>query len=600
MSNATLENCPKAGNGVLRIEEKTCVLWDGMEIFYRAVNADVLAGVPQEKRKALIIFHRGHEHSGRYLEMIERLNLPEMPVFAWDAPGHGKSPGERGYAPSFGHLVKSADSFVAHVAETYGVPVENMIVLGHSVGAVTVAAWVHDYAPPIRAMILGTPAFRIKLYVPFAIPMLRLGHSMFGKFFIKSYVKASMLTHDAEMARNYAEDKLITRDIAVNILLGMRDTAERLIADAAAIHVPTLMLLSGADLVVDAGAQHQFFDRLSSKIKAVETYDGFYHAVFHEKDRAKPIARCRQFIVDALVRTAEPADPAAAVPINAAARAEYERLTKPASIFNPKTWMYGFGKLWMNTLGRLSYGIRLGWRTGFDSGPMLDHVYGNTARGALLIGTLFDRVYLNGVGWQGIRQRKVNMETLLGKAFEAHHTAGRAIQVIDIASGPGRYLLDAVKKYPAYDIGVLLHDRDPEGIGIGKKIAEEMQLPKVQIQQGDAFDGDHLAGITPRPNVTIVSGLYELFQDNAMLTKSLTGIHRGMQDGGYLLYTNQPWHPQLELIARVLINRDHVPWIMRCRCQAEMDGLVRNAGFEKVEERIDDWGIFTVSLARKK
>ncbi len=36
---------------------------------------------------------------------------------------------------------------------------------------------------------------------------------------------------------------------------------------------------------------------------------------------------------------------------------------------------------------------------------------------------------------------------------------------------------------------------------------------------------------------------------------------------------------------------------MRRRTQAEMDQLVRRAGFRKLEERIDEWGIFTVSLA---
>ena len=34
--------------------------------------------------------------------------------------------------------------------------------------------------------------------------------------------------------------------------------------------------------------------------------------------------------------------------------------------------------------------------------------------------------------------------------------------------------------------------------------------------------------------------------------------------------------------------------------QAEMDQLVEAAGFEKIEQRIDEWGIFTVSLARRK
>jgi hypothetical protein len=38
---------------------------------------------------------------------------------------------------------------------------------------------------------------------------------------------------------------------------------------------------------------------------------------------------------------------------------------------------------------------------------------------------------------------------------------------------------------------------------------------------------------------------------------------------------------------------------MRRRTQAEMDQLVAAAGLVKITQRIDDWGIFTVSLAQK-
>jgi len=38
---------------------------------------------------------------------------------------------------------------------------------------------------------------------------------------------------------------------------------------------------------------------------------------------------------------------------------------------------------------------------------------------------------------------------------------------------------------------------------------------------------------------------------------------------------------------------------MRRRTQAEMDELVRRAGFEKVSQEIDPCGIFTVSVARR-
>jgi hypothetical protein len=81
--------------------------------------------------------------------------------------------------------------------------------------------------------------------------------------------------------------------------------------------------------------------------------------------------------------------------------------------------------------------------------------------------------------------------------------------------------------------------------------------------------------------------------------RSLSGLAEAIEPGGYLVYTNQPWHPQLELIARTLVNREGRPWIMRRRTQAEMDELVRTAGFHKISMEIDRWGIFTVSLAER-
>ncbi|MBY0610856.1 MAG: class I SAM-dependent methyltransferase family protein, partial [Beijerinckiaceae bacterium] len=58
--------------------------------------------------------------------------------------------------------------------------------------------------------------------------------------------------------------------------------------------------------------------------------------------------------------------------------------------------------------------------------------------------------------------------------------------------------------------------------------------------------------------------------------------------------------PQLEMIARALTShRQGAAWIMRRRTQAEMDALVAEAGFRKLDQRVDDWGIFTVGLAER-
>ena len=119
----------------------------------------------------------------------------------------------------------------------------------------------------------------------------------------------------------------------------------------------------------------------------------------------------------------------------------------------------------------------------------------------------------------------------------------------------------------------------------------------VVFELGDAFDPAALQRVSPRPKVVVVSGLYELIPDNEMVRRSLEGVAKVIEPGGRLVYTGQPWHPQVEMIARVLPNREGQPWIMRRRTQEEMDDLVRSAGFSKKSMMVDELGIFTVSIA---
>ena len=147
----------------------------------------------------------------------------------------------------------------------------------------------------------------------------------------------------------------------------------------------------------------------------------------------------------------------------------------------------------------------------------------------------------------------------------------------------------------------LLRDIDPHNVEMARRRATERGLAgRVRCVTGDAFDAAGLAAIRPRPTLVVVSGLYELFPDNGPVLASLQGLAAAVADGGYLVYTNQPWHPQQEFIARVLTShRGGGPWIMRCRSQAEMDSLAAEAGFIKTDQRMETQGIFSVALARR-
>ncbi|MDB5291304.1 MAG: ynbC [Phycisphaerales bacterium] len=590
IANDSIAEAPRPGSSVECIE-RTMTTWDGAELFYRAW----LPPVPAQK--ALLLFHRGHEHSGRFIEIVRELGLEDVAVFAWDQRGHGRSPGERGWAASFSDVVRDIDTFARHISTEHGIPLDNSIVLGHSVAAIAVAAWVHDYAPPIRAMVLATPALRVKLYVPLAVPGLRMLSLAKKKVFISSYVKAGMLTHDAAQAAAYAADPLISRQIAVNILLDLHDTSTRLLADAGAIHTPTLVLTAGSDWVVKNGPPGKFFERLSSPVKKLIHYPGFHHAIFHEADRARPIADVRQFIRERF-DSAAPRVSLLKADREGFTKTEHDRLQKPLPFYCPYGLNFRGQKIFLQTMGRLSEGVRIGWETGFDSGASLDHVYQNHPRGITLLGKLIDRFYLSAIGWRGIRQRKVHLQQMLRETIARVRAQGRPVNMLDIAAGPGRYLLEVLRDTKGDDIHAILRDHNKPALEIGREMAGKMGVTSAVFESGDAFDAKSFATIKPPPSIAIVSGLYELFPSNDRVRASLGGLAEALADGGYLIYTNQPWHPQVEMIARVLRNRDGNPWIMRRRTQAEMDELVSAAGFTKLGMLIDRWGIFTVSVAR--
>lgn len=564
--------------------ERTFISWDGTELFYRSWLSD------NPTDKAMLLFHRGHEHSGRWQETVDSLNLDDVAIFAWDARGHGRSPGERGTANNLHDVIKDVECFARHVSKEHGIPFENMIVLAHSLAAVTVTAWIHDYAPPIRAMILATAAFHVKLYVPFAIPTLRI----FRPQFVKSYVKSKMLTHDREQAARYDGDPLIFRQIAVNVLLDLHDTAKRLVADAGAIRTPALMISAGKDWVVGLNAQQRFFDQLSSAEKRFEIFPEAYHAIFHETNRRDVVDLVREFARDCFAR------PATATSLLNADKSgytawEYERLKNGGSV------KFTIARTGLKFAGQLSHGIEIGWRNGFDSGLSLDYVYKNDPHGWSGFGRLIDKSYLNSIGWRGIRQRKANLESVLRNLILRLRRENRPAQILDVAAGTGRYVIEAMRALGEIPIGATLCDYKQENVDAARRLADEFNFDgEVEARRADAFNRESFARIQPRPTIGIVSGLYELFPSNDLVLTSLCGLAEAIEPGGYLIYTNQPWHPQLEFIAHVLRNREGERWLMRRRTTAEMDELVRTAGFEKIDMEIDQWGMFTVSVARRE
>lgn len=566
---------------------------DGTFIFYRYWLGQPIDTLAPNDKKVMVLLHRGHEHSARLTDMAVAFVQAGYQVFAWDARGNGLSEGERDHAESFSCLVADLDKFVAQIRQLMTVDDSQIMLCASSLGALMAIAWVHDYAPKVRGMILGTPALAIRLYVPFALPALQLAKKAGMMNRVSSYVKAKVLTHDKHAQQAYDDDELISTSISRDLLIDSLLTGERLLDDAGAITVPTMVLCAGKDFVVDKGAVRTFYERLRSPVKRWRYYADSFHAIFHEINKAEVYQDCIAFADEVFARPLTPVDLTDAdVSCEHAKRHSQERVEAlMAKGFNPQ---FALTRLAIEKLGWLSDGVATGVKHGFDSGSSLDKVYQNHPSGKYGLGKWVDDFYLNNIGWQGIRIRKTHLLELANTALSS--ITSDTPRLLDIASGNGFYAFELAQVHPK--LRLCLRDYDAHNVQVMSQKIQALGLSeRACAEQMDAFElatyGRQVA------DLAIASGVFELFSDNTLVKTALAGIHRSLDDGGYLLYTNQPWHPEQEFIGKTLSNHQGKDWVMRCRSQAEMDQLVEQAGFKKIAMKIDRFGIFSVSLAKK-
>jgi SAM-dependent methyltransferase len=276
----------------------------------------------------------------------------------------------------------------------------------------------------------------------------------------------------------------------------------------------------------------------------------------------------------------------------------YETLSRPLPVWHPKAWYYGSLSLGLRTVGQLSQGIRLGYRYGFDSGVMLEYVYRNRPAGITPLGTLIDWVYLNSQGWRGIRARSQLLQTTLRQVLQSHQHQGTPCHLLDVACGGGRYDLEVLRDFSPDRVTATLRDYKAENVKKARQLASQLSIA-ARIEQADAFNEGDLNRVRPGPNVVVVSGLHEILPDNGLIENHFRQLYRIMDAPATLIFTIQPRHPQLELIARTLPAHTGHRWVMRLRPWELTRQWAMAAGFRHVQVQMEANGIFGVATARK-
>ena len=256
---------------------------DGLNIFYRQYKAN-----PEKAR--MVIAHGLGEHSGRYLNVINRLVPKGISIFAPDFRGHGKSDGKRGHVLSFGDYLEDLYSMFG-VAAKEKKPGMKCFLLGHSMGGLIAINYAIRRQETIDGLIISSPSLGVAVKVPAVKAVLgKAMSSIWPGLSLNNELDASKISHDEKVVSAYKNDPLVHDRVTARWFTEFLSAMENANNQVSKIKVPFLMQIAGDDHLVNAAASKSFFEKLSSKDKTLHVYDGLYHEIFNEKEEDRKLA----------------------------------------------------------------------------------------------------------------------------------------------------------------------------------------------------------------------------------------------------------------------------------------------------------------------
>jgi len=243
----------------------------------------------------LVIAHGLGEHSGRYGELVARCVARGLAVYALDHRGHGRSGGRRAQVGRFAWLVHDLDALIAHAWREH--PGVKRLLFGHSMGGAIALTWALDHPDGLDGLILSGPAVAPTSSVSAArIGLIRLLSRLLPNLGAMR-LPAESVSRDPAVVRAYADDPLVFHGaVPARTLAELLGAMLALPGRAPALRVPVLVLQGTGDLLVPYPDVRPVFEQLGSPDKTVHIYEGLFHEVLNEPERAQVLADIERWL----------------------------------------------------------------------------------------------------------------------------------------------------------------------------------------------------------------------------------------------------------------------------------------------------------------
>jgi alpha-beta hydrolase superfamily lysophospholipase len=261
-------------------EEGRFITNRGYEIFYQVWRPEVQA------KAILQIAHGYAEHSGRYMNVVNKLIPEGYLVYANDHYGHGKSDGNRGYVPSFQQFIDDEYEMNKLIREKEGKELP-IFMLGHSMGSLIAGIYAIEHQDTINGLVLSGCGARypdIGFIQKIGIGLLNVispGRTLKVDFIIDG------LSHDPNVLKAYTEDPLVfAGQITPSLASGFISSLKRIKKEGFVVLIPLLIQKGSEDpLLSDAERLADYFRNIEDK--TLRIYNGLLHEVYNEAEEKR-------------------------------------------------------------------------------------------------------------------------------------------------------------------------------------------------------------------------------------------------------------------------------------------------------------------------
>ncbi len=240
-----------------------------------------------EPKAVLLIVHGLAEHSGRYMNLVNRFVPQGYALYGIDHLGHGRSAGERLVLERFSDYTESLKTYAAMVGRWQ--PGKPVFLVGHSMGGLIAAAYLLTDQEGLSGAVLSGPAIRPPGTIP-ALTILtgRLLSLLLPRLGIVPRGPAGDICRDPAVVAAYLADPLVYQGkLTARLGAELLGAMARVRREAGRIRLPLLILQGSADRLVDPAGARILYDGVASRDKRLILYEGLYHEVFNEPEHSR-------------------------------------------------------------------------------------------------------------------------------------------------------------------------------------------------------------------------------------------------------------------------------------------------------------------------